>query len=414
MTDLPGTAERYPIRTATPETMRAFIAPLNLAFAEMPDPTDEEHRTFEPDRIIAAFDGDQPVASAGALTFRMSVPGGEAAAAGVTLVGVSPSHRRRGILRSMMRHQLDDVRARGEPLAILWASEGAIYQRFGYGLATLNGTFEIERGAAAFVRPSPGEGVVRLVDHDAAMELFPPLYDRVRVETPGMVGRSETWWRWIALHDSDHARGASGMKFLAVYEAGGEVEGTAVYRVKPDWDDRGPNGRLTAIEVLAATPRATRDLWRWLLEVDLVRVVRAVRGPVPHPLQLLLAEPRRLGFTIGDAIWLRVVDVPSALAARTYGRSGSLVLEVRDGFCPWNAGRWRLDVAENGHGRAEPTTAAADLTLDASDLGATYLGTFRFSELARVGRVAEQTAGALLRADAMFAAAVAPWCPTMF
>jgi predicted acetyltransferase len=209
-------------------------------------------------------------------------------------------------------------------------------------------------------------------------------------------------------------RGANGMKFLAVYEADGQVEGTAVYRVKPDWDDRGPNGRLFALEVLATTPRATRDLWRWLFEVDLVRLIRAVRGPVPHPLQLLLADPRRLGFTVGDAIWLRVVDVAAALAARTYGRAGALVLEVRDGFCPWNAGRWCLDVADDGRGSVEPTTAEPDVTLDAADLGATYLGTFRFSELARVGRVVENTAGALLRADEMFAAARSPWCSTMF
>ena len=246
------------------------------------------------------------------------------------------------------------------------------------------------------------------------MGILPTLYDRVRVETPGMVGRSETWWRWITLRDTDQMRSANGMKFLAVYEADGQVEGTAVYRVKPDWDDRGPNGRLVAQEVLATTPRATRDLWAWLFDVDLVRLVRAVRGPVPHPLQLLLAEPRRLGFTIGDAIWLRVVDVPAALAARTYGRPGTLVLEVRDGFCPWNAGRWRLDAAEDGRGTVERTTAVPDLTLDATDLGATYLGTFRFSELARVGRVVENTAGALLRADALFASARAPWCSTMF
>jgi predicted acetyltransferase len=204
------------------------------------------------------------------------------------------------------------------------------------------------------------------------------------------------------------------MKFLAVYEAGGNVEGTAIYRVKPDWDDRGPNGRLVAIEVLASTPRATRDLWSWLLNLDLVTQVRAVRAPVPHPLQLLLAEPRRLGFTVGDAIWLRVVDVPAALAARTYGRPGTLVLEVRDPFCPWNAGRWRLAAGEDGRGVVEPTTAMPDVTLDAGDLGATYLGTFRFSDLARVGRIAEGTAGALLRADALFAAARAPWCSTMF
>jgi predicted acetyltransferase len=414
MTDAPGTAGRYPIRTATAETMEWFAAPLNLAFAEMPDPGDEERRVWEPERIIAAFDGEQPVATAGALTFRLSVPGGEAAAAGVTLVGVSPAHRRRGILRSMMRHQLDDVRGRGESLAILWASEGAIYQRFGYGLATLNGSFEIARDRAVFARPAPPEGTVRLVDRDAAMDIFPSLYDRVRVQTPGMVARSETWWRWLTLHDTDQARGANGMKFLAVYEAGGDVEGTAIYRVKPDWDDRGPNGRLVAMEVLASTPRATRDLWSWLLNVDLVTQVRAVRAPVPHPLQLLLAEPRRLGFTVGDAIWLRVVDVPAALAARTYGRPGTLVLEVRDPFCPWNTGRWGLVAGEDGRGVVEPTTATPDVTLDVGDLGATYLGTFRFSDLARVGRVVEGTAGALLRADALFAAAPAPWCGTMF
>jgi len=412
--DAAAAADRYPIRTATVETVEAFVAPLNHAFADVLDPADGERRTWEPDRIIAAFDGGEPVSTAGALTFRLSVPGGEAAAAGVTLVGVSPSHRRRGILRSMMRHQLDDIHARGEPLAILWASEGAIYQRFGYGLATLNGTFEIERAGAVFARPASAEGTVRLVDIETAMGILPTLYDRVRVETPGMVGRSGTWWRWITLRDTDQMRSANGMKFLAVYEADGQVEGTAVYRVKPDWDDRGPNGRLVAQEVLATTPRATRDLWAWLFDVDLVRLVRAVRGPVPHPLQLLLAEPRRLGFTIGDAIWLRVVDVPAALAARTYGRPGTLVLEVRDGFCPWNAGRWRLDAAEDGRGTVERTTAVPDLTLDATDLGATYLGTFRFSELARVGRVVENTAGALLRADALFASARAPWCSTMF
>ncbi len=414
MTGAPGTANRYPIRTATAETMEAFAAPLNLAFAETPDPGDEEHRLWEPERIIAAFDGDQPVATTGAITFRLSVPGGEAAAAGVTLVGVSPSHRRRGILRSMMRHQLDDVRARGEPLAILWASEGAIYQRFGYGLATLSGSFEIARDRAAFARPAPAMGTVRLVDREAALGIFPTLYDLVRSETPGMVARSEAWWRWATLHDTDQARSANGMKFFAVYEADGAVEGTAIYRVKPDWDERGPKGRLFAIEVIASTPRATRDLWSWLLDVDLVTLVSGVRAPVPHPLQLLLAEPRRLGFTVGDALWLRVVDIPAALAARTYGRAGELVLEIRDPFCPWNAGRWRLVAGEVGRGTVEPSTAPADLTLDAADLAAAYLGTFRFSDLAQVGRVGEGTAGALRRADELFAVTRAPWCSTMF
>jgi predicted acetyltransferase len=414
MTDSTREAGPYPIRTATTETVEAFTAPLLAAFAFVEDPGDEERRTWEPDRIIAALDGERPVATAGAFSFRMGVPGGEAAAAGVTLVGVSPAYRRRGILRSMMRHQLDDVHARGEPLAVLWASEGAIYQRFGYGLATLSGSFEIACERAAFVRPTPPEGNVRLVDLEEALGIFPALYDRVRVGTPGMIARSEMWWRWVMLHDTDRARGESGIKFLAVYEAGGEVEGTAIYRVKPDWDERGPKGTLHAIEVLADTPRAVRDLWRWLLDIDLVSQVRAVRTPVPHPLQLLMAEPRRLGFTVGDGIWLRIVDVPAALSARTYGRPGALVLDIRDAFCPWNAGRWRLVAGEDGQGLVEPAPQAPDLVLEAGDLAAAYLGTFRLSELARVGRAVECTPGALLRADAMFAAGRAPWCSTMF
>jgi predicted N-acetyltransferase YhbS len=188
MTDANGTAGQYAIRTATAATVESFTGPLNLAFAEMPDPGDEERRVWEPDRIIAAFDGELPVATAGAVTFRLSVPGGEAAAAGVTLVGVSPAYRRRGILRSMMRHQLDDVRARGEPLAILWASEGAIYQRFGYGLATLSGRFEIARDRAVFARPAPPRGAsgwwtVRLQ------------WASSRRSTTGSGSRHPGWWR---------------------------------------------------------------------------------------------------------------------------------------------------------------------------------------------------------------------------
>jgi predicted N-acetyltransferase YhbS len=161
---------RFPIRTATPETVRAFLAPLIVAFGE--DLTDAEfddwRRTIEPDRLIAAFEGDVPIATAGAYTFRLTVPGGDVGAAGVTAVGVEPGHRRQGILRSLMRNQLDDVHDRGEPVAVLWASESAIYQRFGYGLGTLDGTFEIDRGRTAWLRPREPEGRMRLVDEEAA------------------------------------------------------------------------------------------------------------------------------------------------------------------------------------------------------------------------------------------------------
>jgi predicted acetyltransferase len=407
--------------------MRAYAAPLMAAFGE--ELTDAEfddwRRTAEPDRLIAAFDGETPVGTAGAYTFRLTVPGGEVAAAGVTAVGVEPGHRRQGILRSLMRSQLDDVRSRGEPLAVLWASEGAIYQRFGYGLATLSGTFEIDRARTAWVRPRGPEGAMRLVDEATALAAFPAVYERMRAETPGALSRTEDWWRWGILRDAEYLRRGAGPKLRYLYEADGAAEGYALYRVKAEWDDRGPQGQLQVVEAVALTPRAEREVWRFLFEVDLVRTIRAGRVPVPPPILLQLAEPRALGLTVGDGLWIRLVDLAEALAARRYGARDAIVLEVADAFCPWNAGRWRL-VASGEAGVApgvapglaaaavERTDAPADLALDVADLAAAYLGAFRVSDLARAGRVEEQTPGAVRRAEALFAAERTPWCATMF
>ncbi|HYN47560.1 MAG TPA: GNAT family N-acetyltransferase [Candidatus Nanopelagicales bacterium] len=410
---------RYPIRTATPDTVRAFLEPLVTAFGEgLTDAEfDDWRHNIEPERLVAAFDGDAAVATAAAFTFRLTVPGGEVAAAGVTAVGVEPGHRRQGILRSLMRQQLDDVRTRGEPVAVLWASESAIYQRFGYGLGTLSGSFEIERGRTAWLRPRVPEGRVRLVDAAEALATFPPVYERMRAVTPGALSRTEDWWRWGILHDAEHMRQGAGPKLRYLFEVDGTAEGYALYRVKTDWDDRGPKGQLLVVEAMALTPRAERAVWSFLFGVDLMRTTKAGRVPVPHPLQLALADPRALGLTAGDGLWVRLVDLPAALAARRCGAAGTLVLEVADAFCPWNAGRWRVTAAgEPGAAVAsvERTDAPADLALDVADLAAAYLGAFRLSDLARAGRVAELASGALRRADALLAAERAPWCATMF
>jgi predicted acetyltransferase len=212
-------------------------------------------------------------------------------------------------------------------------------------------------------------------------------------------------------------RRGAGPKFRYLYEVDGTAEGYALYRPKGEWDDRGPKGQLQVIEAVALTPRAVRAVWTFLFGIDLMRTISAERQPVPHPLQLALADPRALGLGAGDGIWVRLVDLPAALAARRYWSAGELVLEVADAFCPWNAGRWRLAArGEPGEAaaRIERTDAAPDLALDVADLAAAYLGTFRFSELARAGRAVEVVPGALARADALFASDRAPWCMTMF
>ena len=194
-------------------------------------------------------------------------------------------------------------------------------------------------------------------------------------------------------------------------------EAYAVYKTKPEWNVRGPAGTLIVEEAIASTARGTREIWRYLFEVDLVRTVKAWRLPFDHPLFLLAAEPRRLGTTMGDGLWLRIVDAAAALAGRTYGvdgrGSGGLTLDLRDDYCPWNAGRWRLDVSD-GHAGVARTEGEADLALDANDLGALFLGGCTAAALAAAGRVVEMRPGSLAVADALFPTALQPWCPQEF
>ncbi len=404
------------------DLLRAYSEPLTAAFAE--DFTEAEYedwlKTVEPDRWISTFAGpesQEALGCAAAYTFRLTVPGGEVGAAAVTGVGVRPDHRRRGILRALMRHQLDDVRARGEPVAVLWASEGAIYQRFGYGMATMSGFVEVDRARTAYARALPAEGRMRFVTEEEAAATIPAVYEAMRAVTPGALSRSETWWRTGPLADPEYSRRGASPKFRYLYEVDGVAEGYAMYRVKAEWDHRGPKSQLEVTEVVTLTPRALREVWRFLFEVDLVRTVKAGRLAIPNPLQQLLAEPRALGLVAGDGLWLRLVDLPAALVARRYAAPETLVLEVTDGFCPWNAGRWRLQTAGEAWAtvaQVERTDDAPDLVLDTADLAAVYLGGLRPTELALAGRIEERTPDALRRADVLFASDRTPWCVSMF
>jgi predicted acetyltransferase len=343
----------------------------------------------------------------------LAVPGAELPMAGVTMVGVHPTHRRRGILREMMRQQLDAIHERGEPLAGLWASEGAIYQRFGYGWATLGASFEIERSRTAYRAPHEATGSLRLLSVAEASTTLPAIFDALRGQRPGIFARSAAWWPAEFFHDPEHQRhGGSPAQYL-LHETDGRPTGYARYRLYPDWDPRGPKSAVEVLEVMAATPGATLDIWRYLFDVDLVATIRGRNQPVDHPILLALAEPRRLGWTVSDALWLRLVDLAAALGGRRWEGSDALVLEVADAYCAWNTGIWQLEVMD-GTGHLTRTERAPDLRIAAADLATLYLGAWRAADLARAGRLDEVTPGATARFDRLLQVAAAPWCPQTF
>ena len=406
------------LRSPAPDELRDWIEPLAIAFSEdVTTPEFEAERPmWEPERLVNAFDGERRIGSGGAFTYRLTVPGGNVAASGITAIGVTPDARRRGVLRRMMTWLFDDARARGESIAVLWASEAAIYQRFGFGNATLQSGAEADRSRLVFRSPLPPSDRVRirLVDLEESIGLVTPVYEAIRATVPGTLDRSEVKWRNHLLSDAEWTRGGNGIKYRAVLEVDGEPRAYVLYRMKSDWTPNGPTSTLLVQELMALDPDAEQRLWQWIASMDLVATLKIWRGPVPHPLQLWLQEPRRLGMTVADALWLRLLDVPTALAARTYAGEGGLVLEVEDALIDSNAGRWQLTVRADGSAAVARTAAEPDLVLDVAALACAYLGAFRFSDLARAGRVRECQPGALHTADVLFTPFRAPHCNTMF
>ena len=367
-----------------------------------------EREVFEPDRAVAAVDGDRFVGGSVACTFELSVPGGVVPCAGITGVAVLPTHRRQGVLRAIMRRTLEDLRER-EPVSALWASESAIYGRYGYGAATVAADLEIERQHTAFRGDVAIGGRMRLVSREEAMKAFPPIFDRVRARVPGFIGRNEAWWRYrFEVHDFlDDGFGKE--HFFAVHEGDSGPDGYVAYRVKHGWED---GHELKVVELIAAGPEAEASVWRYVLDVDLVEKVKAEHRALSEPVVSMLADRDHLKVTPWNGLWIRLVEVGAALEARRYAAEGRVVLEVVDAFCPWNEGRYELSGGPDG-ASCRRTDAGPDLTVTAETLGAVYLGGVGFRELARAGRIADDAAS-LATADAMFAWDPPPWCPVVF
>jgi predicted acetyltransferase len=376
-------------------------------------PSDERMQRFVDqmtlERMHGAWSDGAIVGGAGAFTFNMTVPGGDLPTAGVTVVGVYPTHRRRGVLRSLMRAQLDDAHERGEPLAALWASEETIYGRFGYGLASFCGEISLAREYTSYAQPAEPEGTLRMLEPGEALEELPAVFERLRLDWPGMFSRNRLWWEHREIYDPEDRREGAGPKRWVAYERDGAIEGYAVYRHKPGWEHGSSIAELHVLEALGATPAALRDLWGYLLAVDWIATVKAWLLPPDHPLFLLLATPRRMRYRMGDALWVRLVDVRKALSGRRYSDDGAIVFDVTDDFCPWNEGVWKLEGGEARRSDDDP-----DLRLTVQSLGAAFLGGIPFAALARAGRAEELKGGALARADRLFGWDRHPWCPEIF
>jgi predicted acetyltransferase len=397
--------QSYPIRTIGADEFAALAEVDAQAFLEPWPAEAQQHEqiTTEFDRTFAAFDGDQMVGTGANYSFRLTVPGGIAPAAGITQIAVLPSHRRRGILTAMMARLFADAAVRDEPVAILFASESAIYGRFGFGLASMECDLTIRRGEGRLVPGSVTAGQagplrLRAAEPLAVQAELAAVFDAERAGRPGMLERDERWWT-SRLTDVPALRpaGTSPLRCLLAEDEDGP-RGYALYRTKPSWDSSHlAEGQLQIREMHALDPAATAALWSDLLSRDLVGEVHASMRPLDEPLLALLADPRRARPTLGDGLWLRLLDLPDAMRRRSYAAAADLVLEVIDPVIAGNDGRWRLRAGGPAGGPAscERTEAAADVRLTVAALAAGYLGGAHFSQLTGAGHVAELTPGAL-------------------
>jgi predicted acetyltransferase len=436
----------YPIRPIEEDELDAFLNVDEQAFNTSPW-SDDDRRVgidrFEFDRTLAAFDDTTPVGVTMCYSFRLSVPGQEVLpAAGVTFVAVLPTHRRRGVLSSLMRRQLADVRDRGEPLAILWASEAVIYGRYGYGRASWHLDFTLHRGEGRLTGPaasavsaasaasaasavsaasaaSAADGLrLRIAEPEAALPELAKVYDAVLATRPGMFGRNEAWWRSAIYDPAERRQGAGPLRCLMAEDASG-TRGYALYAGVDTWAGFLPENVLTVRELMATDLAASAALCTDLLSRDLTTEFRLPRRPVDDPLLYQLADPRRTRPKLNDNLWVRIVDLPRALAGRRYACPVDVVLEVRDEIFPANAGRWRLTTGGEAPGgglaaSCVPSSSPADLALDVTELGAAYLGGTRLGAMAGSGLVAELRPGATRQLSAALAWDPAPWCPMVF
>lgn len=361
-------------------------------------------KSYEPGRTYGAFAGEAMIGTVASIGSDITVPGGAVVPmAAVTAVGVRTDHRRRGALTAMMRRQLEDST---DVLATLHASEPTIYGRYGYGLGTVGRTFKVNRARARLRDGIPTAGTVRLVTADEAQTLLPEAYPPIQATRPGMISRPPSWWVINYERRTKHEY----LRVAVHRGVDGTVDGWVSYRpggLTPGDPRAGSN--LIVLDFQALDQTVANDLWRYLLGIDLVDEVTAYYRPMDDPVEAMLVDLFAVRSEPEDELWLRVVDVPAALAARTYGPADPVVVEVVDALLPNNSGNYVISPQGT-----ERTNAQAAVTMTAEVLGMVYLGTWRPSALAAIGRLTAHDPAALAAADRLFATDRPSWCGSLF
>ena len=405
------------IRPVTDEEYPAFVTAFIEGFADdVPSETfaAQMRTTLPPERTLAAFVGGSIVGTFGGYALDVAVPGGAMVPMeGTTVVTVFPTHRRMGLLRSMMASHLANAARAGYAIAGLWASESDIYGRFGYGTATRYQSYELKTSGVAF-RSEVAIDRVRRIAADEAHGILSAVFEAVLSTRPGMFARSRAWWDHEVLADEEWMRRGRSTKRYVVHDGPDGPDGYAIYRTKPsESDDNHADGKVDVIELVAATPRAHASLWSYVTRVDMCPNIRSWNVPLDDPLPAKVRESRRIRTSaVSDGLWIRILDVPAALGARTYDADGSIVVEISDPFRPTTGGRYRLEVAA---GRPAVTTsdAPADVACGIDVLGGLYLGggdAFALSDAGRIIGDAENVA----RLHRIFRTDRTPWCNQVF
>ena len=407
------------VRRAVVDDLDAFFASMSLQFAFNYQEGEERDRIRERvlaygdfERSVIAEDEGVVVGTLGAFAFDMTVPGGSVACAGTTAVTVTPTHRRRGVLRQMITAHFEEAAEHGDPIAALFASDSAIYGRFGYGLAAEELTLTVDRQHADFGRHAPPANPVRMLEATEAATVLPPLHDTMRRDTPGMFSRSEAWWKYRTFRDEESARdGMTALRFAVTSDSEGNDDGYVIFRIKDGWQDDHGAHTVQVAEIMASSPEAWVGLWTFLLGHDLATKIVAPHRPIDDPILTLLAGRRRATQKIDDNLWVRILDIEAALTSRTYATRGSITFGVADPMGISN-GTWRLET-DGIEATCTPTGDRPELELDIEDLSGALLGRARFAELRRSGRVFGSQQSAVL-ADQLFTNHRAPVCLEVF